>query len=61
MGEGDTTAGAVDKLVRLASGAAADVAIVKEAIEIWSAEAEIRPVEVVTGTEAGPGLVSGAV
>lgn len=61
MGEGDTTAGAVDKLVRLASGAAAAVAIVKEAIEIWSAEAEIRPVEVVAGTEAGPGLVSGAV
>lgn len=47
--------------MRLASGAAADVAIVKGAIEIWSAEAEIRPVEVVTGTEAGPGLVSGAV
>lgn len=46
--------------MRLASGAAADVAIVKGAIEIWSAEAEIRPV-VVTGTEAGPGLVSGAV
>lgn len=57
---GDVTAGAVVKMVTLATAGTAEV---KGALGIRSSETAVRtgnsrPVEAVTGAEAGPGMLS---